>query len=224
MCRPAGSCRRGGSTARSACAPCTRARRSTATRRCRRPARSSRSRSTPRRPTGCRALSLRWRTGGPLQLRAAASRTHHAADFNQLSPSITLTPNSVNPQLNQGTSGNPALRPLRATNVDLAAEADFGRGHAGLADRCSGSGRRLHRDPDPGRGARRRDLPGEPPVQRRHRPHPRRRSRLPALSRLPARRAGAAWGCRPTPPMSTAAPTTACCKPTCRCRTCRARA
>jgi TonB-dependent receptor len=74
--------------------------------------------------------SLRWRTGGPLQLRAAASRTITRPDFNQLSPSITLTPNSVNPQLNQGTSGNPALRPLRATNVDLAAEADFGRGHA----------------------------------------------------------------------------------------------
>jgi len=74
--------------------------------------------------------SVRWRSGGPLQLRAAASRTITRPDFNQLSPSITLTPNSVNPQLNQGTSGNPALRPLRATNVDLAAEADFGRGHA----------------------------------------------------------------------------------------------
>lgn len=76
------------------------------------------------------SASVRWRTGGPLQLRAAASRTITRPDFNQLSPSITLTPNSVNPQLNQGTSGNPALRPLRATNVDLAAEADFGRGHA----------------------------------------------------------------------------------------------
>jgi TonB-dependent receptor len=76
------------------------------------------------------SASLRWRTGGPLQLRAAASRTITRPDFNQLSPSITLTPNSVNPQLNQGTSGNPALRPLRASNVDLAAEAAFGRGHA----------------------------------------------------------------------------------------------
>jgi TonB-dependent receptor len=76
------------------------------------------------------STSLRWRTDGPLQLRAAASRTITRPDFNQLSPSITLTPNSVNPQLNQGTSGNPALRPLRATNADLAAEADFGRGHA----------------------------------------------------------------------------------------------
>jgi len=76
------------------------------------------------------SASLRWRTDGPLQLRAAASRTLTRPDFNQLSPSITLTPNSVNPQLNQGTSGNPMLRPLRATNADIAAEADFGHGHA----------------------------------------------------------------------------------------------
>jgi len=79
------------------------------------------------------SASMRWRTDGPLQLRAAASRTITRPDFNQLSPSITLTPNSVNPQLNQGTSGNPALRPLRATNVDLAAEGNFGRGHAASA-------------------------------------------------------------------------------------------
>lgn len=79
------------------------------------------------------SASVRLRTGGPLQLRAAASRTITRPDFNQLSPSITLTPNSVNPLLNQGTSGNPALRPLRATNVDLAAEGDFGRGHAASA-------------------------------------------------------------------------------------------
>jgi iron complex outermembrane recepter protein len=74
--------------------------------------------------------SLRWRAGGPWQWRAAASRTITRPDFNLLSPSITLTPNSINPQLNQGTAGNPALRPLRATNVDLAAEGDFGAGHA----------------------------------------------------------------------------------------------
>jgi len=76
------------------------------------------------------SANMRWRTDGPLQLRAAASRTITRPDFNQLSPSITLTPNSVNPLLNQGTSGNPTLRPLRATNVDLAAEGNFGRGHA----------------------------------------------------------------------------------------------
>ena len=63
-------------------------------------------------------------------MRAAASRSITRPDFNLLSPSITLTPNSVNPQLNQGTAGNPALRPMKATNADVAAEADFGGGHA----------------------------------------------------------------------------------------------
>lgn len=76
------------------------------------------------------SASLRWHAGGPWQLRAAASRTLTRPDFNLLSPSITLTPNSINPQLNQGTAGNPALRPLRATNADLAAEGNFGAGHA----------------------------------------------------------------------------------------------
>jgi len=76
------------------------------------------------------SATLRWRVGGPWQLRAGASRTITRPDFNLLSPSITLTPNSVNPQLNQGTAGNPALRPMRATNIDLAAEADLGAGHA----------------------------------------------------------------------------------------------
>ena len=76
------------------------------------------------------AASIRWSAGGPWQLRAAASRSITRPDFNLLSPSITLTPNSVNPQLNQGTAGNPALRPMKATNADVAAEADFGGGHA----------------------------------------------------------------------------------------------
>lgn len=76
------------------------------------------------------SASLRWRADGPWQLRAAASRSITRPDFNLLSPSITLTPNSVNPQLNQGTAGNPALRPMRATNADLAAEGHFGAGHA----------------------------------------------------------------------------------------------
>jgi TonB-dependent receptor len=76
------------------------------------------------------SASLRWRPGGPWQLRAAASRTITRPDFNLLSPSITLVPNSLNPQLNQGTAGNPRLRPLRADNADVAAEADFGAGHA----------------------------------------------------------------------------------------------
>jgi TonB-dependent receptor len=79
------------------------------------------------------SAGLRWRSQGPWQLRAAASRTITRPDFNLLSPSLTLTPNTVNPSLNQGTAGNPALRPLRATNVDVAAEGYFGAGHAASA-------------------------------------------------------------------------------------------
>jgi iron complex outermembrane receptor protein len=76
------------------------------------------------------SASLRWRPGGAWQWRAALSRTLTRPDFNLMSPSLTLTPNSINPQLNQGTAGNPALRPLRARNADLAAEADLGAGHS----------------------------------------------------------------------------------------------
>ena len=79
------------------------------------------------------SASARWGAGGPWQLRAAASRTITRPDFNLLSPSITLTPNSVNPELNQGTAGNPELKPLRATNFDLAAEAYLGGGEAASA-------------------------------------------------------------------------------------------
>ena len=79
------------------------------------------------------SAGVRWRASGPVQLRAAASRTITRPDFNLLSPSITLTPNSINPQLNQGTAGNPNLRPLRSTGVDLAAEGYFGAGHSASA-------------------------------------------------------------------------------------------
>jgi TonB-dependent receptor len=55
-------------------------------------------------------------------LRAAAHRSITRPDFNQLSPSITLTPNTVNPLQNQGTGGNPNLQPIRANNLDFALE------------------------------------------------------------------------------------------------------
>lgn len=76
------------------------------------------------------SVSLRWRQAPELQWRAAASRTLTRPDFHQLSPSLVLTPNPVNPELNQGAAGNPALRPLRADNVDLAVERQWGRGQA----------------------------------------------------------------------------------------------
>jgi iron complex outermembrane recepter protein len=73
------------------------------------------------------SVNLRYRLGEGLLLRAAASKTVTRPDFDQLSPSLTLIPNSVNPSLNQGSAGNPYLRPVRADNLDIAAEQYFGR-------------------------------------------------------------------------------------------------
>lgn len=54
--------------------------------------------------------------------KAAASATITRPNFDQLSPSLSLLPNSVDPSLNQGSAGNPALRPVRSRNLDLAIE------------------------------------------------------------------------------------------------------
>lgn len=75
------------------------------------------------------SASLRWRAAPGLQGRAAVSRTLTRPDFVQLSPSLILTPNPIDPTLNQGFAGNPALRPIRSDNLDLALEREFGRGH-----------------------------------------------------------------------------------------------
>jgi iron complex outermembrane receptor protein len=69
------------------------------------------------------SFSVRHRFAPGLQWRAAASRTITRVDFDRLSPSLTLVPNPVNPALNQGAAGNPALRPVRSRNLDLALEA-----------------------------------------------------------------------------------------------------
>lgn len=68
------------------------------------------------------SASLRYAATDSLQLRAAASRTMARPDFDQLSPSLTLLRNSVDPSLNRGSAGNPALRPISANNVDVAIE------------------------------------------------------------------------------------------------------
>lgn len=65
---------------------------------------------------------LRYEPSEGWVLRAAAHRSITRPDFNQLSPSITLTPNTVNPLQNQGTGGNPNLQPIRANNLDFALE------------------------------------------------------------------------------------------------------
>ena len=76
------------------------------------------------------SLNLRHRLGPAWQWRAAASRSITRADFDRLSPALTLTPNPVNPALNQGSAGNPALEPVRSRNVDLALEFNGSAGHA----------------------------------------------------------------------------------------------
>jgi TonB-dependent receptor len=68
------------------------------------------------------SMNLRYRLGDGLYLRGAASKTITRPDFNQLSPSLTLVSNAINPSLNQGNAGNPDLKSIRSTNWDLAAE------------------------------------------------------------------------------------------------------
>jgi iron complex outermembrane receptor protein len=76
------------------------------------------------------SLTLRHHVDAGLVLRAAASRTVTRPTFDQLSPSLRLTPNSVDPTQNAGSSGNPDLRPMRSTNIDLAIERHVGRAHS----------------------------------------------------------------------------------------------
>ncbi len=76
------------------------------------------------------SASLRWRPAPGWQARAAASRTITRPDFNQLSPSLLLLPNPVDSNLNQGSAGNPALQPMRSSNLDLGLEHERAGGTA----------------------------------------------------------------------------------------------
>lgn len=70
-------------------------------------------------------VNLRYLLDERLYLRASASKTITRPDFNQLSPSLELLRNAINPTLNQGSAGNPALQPIRSNNLDLALEKYF---------------------------------------------------------------------------------------------------
>jgi iron complex outermembrane receptor protein len=72
------------------------------------------------------SLNLRYLLRDGLVLRASASKTITRPNFDQLSPSLTLVPNPINPELNQGGAGNPELKPVRADNLDVAVEGYFG--------------------------------------------------------------------------------------------------
>jgi TonB-dependent receptor len=78
------------------------------------------------------SLNLRYAFTPDQLLRLGASRTLTRPNFDQLSPSLTLLPNSVDPSLNQGSAGNPALRPIRSSGVDIAFET-YGAATASLA-------------------------------------------------------------------------------------------
>lgn len=71
------------------------------------------------------SINLRYKLTQSLYLRSSASKTITRQNFDQLSPSLTLIPNTVNPSLNQGRAGNPQLKPIRSNNLDLAVEKYF---------------------------------------------------------------------------------------------------
>ncbi|QQX86666.1 TonB-dependent receptor [Cupriavidus necator] len=72
------------------------------------------------------SANIRYALVDGLLLRAGASRTMARPDFDQLSPSLTLLRNSIDPSQNRGTAGNPELEPVRANNLDIAIERYFG--------------------------------------------------------------------------------------------------
>jgi len=68
------------------------------------------------------SLHLRYAIAPGSLLRLALSKTVTRPNFDQLSPSLTLTRNTVDPSLNQGSAGNPELAPVRSRNLDIAME------------------------------------------------------------------------------------------------------
>ncbi|MEW5902796.1 MAG: TonB-dependent receptor, partial [Pseudomonadota bacterium] len=72
------------------------------------------------------SVNLRYAWNEAWQMRGALSRTITRPAFDQLSPSLNLVRNSVTPSLNQGSAGNPELKPIRASNLDVALEHYFG--------------------------------------------------------------------------------------------------
>lgn len=73
------------------------------------------------------SMNLRYQFTPSLYLRGGISQTVTRQDFNQLSPSLTLIRNTITPSLNQGTSGNPNLKPIYADNFDVSLEKYFNK-------------------------------------------------------------------------------------------------
>jgi TonB-dependent receptor len=68
------------------------------------------------------SFNFRLKLMDTLFFRAAASQTITRPSFSQLSPSLTLNANPVNPNLNSGSQGNPNLQPIRSNSYDVAME------------------------------------------------------------------------------------------------------
>jgi TonB-dependent receptor len=66
--------------------------------------------------------NFRLKLNDKLYLRLAASKTITRPPFSNLSPSLTLNQNPINPAANTGSQGNPNLKPIRSTNYDASLE------------------------------------------------------------------------------------------------------
>ncbi len=73
------------------------------------------------------SINMRYKFTPSLYLRGAVSQTVTRQNFDQLSPSLTLIPNTVTPALNQGSAGNPNLKPIYADNFDVSLEKYFNK-------------------------------------------------------------------------------------------------
>jgi TonB-dependent receptor len=74
------------------------------------------------------SMNVRLKATDHLFFRLAASKTITRPTFGSLSPSLTLNANPVDPNLNSGSQGNPDLKPVRSTGVDVTMEYYFNKG------------------------------------------------------------------------------------------------
>jgi len=71
------------------------------------------------------AANVRFKIMDDLFVRVAYSKNLTRPQFSQLSPSLTLNQNPINPALNTGSAGNPQLHPFLSDNYDISIEKYF---------------------------------------------------------------------------------------------------
>jgi TonB-dependent receptor len=72
------------------------------------------------------SLNTRWFLQDDFFLRFSFSKTLTRPQFSDLAPALTLNPRQEVDQ-NEGSAGNPNLRPIRSTNLDLSLEKYFSK-------------------------------------------------------------------------------------------------